>query len=116
MKDDLEGRVRQFRAMSLPGQPMMMHMGTSYLINDLWSKIEELKTLCSEMEAVEIIKTKKAIELIEEYGWIDGGHHKQWVLDQIIRVLVKDYDEWKRGFCDGEDGQETYEWDEGIAP
>jgi hypothetical protein len=57
-----------------------------------------------------------AVQLIKEYGGIDGGHHKQWVLDQVVRVLVSDYAGWVREYCDGKDGPETYEWDEGIAP
>ena len=31
-----------------------------------------------------------AIKLIVEYGWIDGAHHKQWVLDQVLRQLAGD--------------------------
>lgn len=44
-KDDLETRVQQFRTMSLPGQPMGMHMGTSYLVNDLWREVQHLRGL-----------------------------------------------------------------------
>lgn len=45
MKDlnDLNERVRSFRALQLPGQPMMMHMGTAYLVNDLWRAVQELR-------------------------------------------------------------------------
>lgn len=25
---------------------------------------------------------------ISEYGYIDGSHHKQWVLDQVMRILL----------------------------
>lgn len=31
--------------------------------------------------------TKWALYFIERYGQIDGGHHKQWVLDQVARIL-----------------------------
>jgi len=62
------------------------------------------------------IKVMKAIEMIENYGGIDGGHHKQWVLDQVMRILNDDYEGWKKRYEDGEDGPQTYEWDEGIAP
>lgn len=41
--DDLKERVDKFNAMELPGQPMMMHMGTNYLVNDLWREIERLR-------------------------------------------------------------------------
>lgn len=59
----------------------------------------------------------KVLGLIENYGGIDGAHHKQWVIDQVVRVLTGDrYDEWVRGIKDGVDGPDTYHWDEGIAP
>ena len=32
---DIAARVTQFNMMQLPGQPFGMHMGTSYLVNDL---------------------------------------------------------------------------------
>jgi hypothetical protein len=50
-------------------------------------------------------------------GAFDGGHHKQWVIDQMVRILAgADYLKWVAEHCDGEDGPDTYEWDEGIAP
>ncbi len=30
----------------------------------------------------------KAMGLIEDYGGIDDGHHRQWVLDQVVRALL----------------------------
>jgi hypothetical protein len=60
---------------------------------------------------------KAALEVIERYGGIDGGHHKQWVIDQVARHLLGDqYTQWVVDMKDGEDGPNTYEWDEGIAP
>ena len=52
------------------------------------------------------LKIQKAIELILEYGPYDGAHHKMWVLDQVLRVLLE------------EDYRKTVgvDWDEGIAP
>jgi hypothetical protein len=41
--DDLKKRVGQFNSMSLPGQPIGVHMGTMYLVNDLWREIERLR-------------------------------------------------------------------------
>jgi hypothetical protein len=41
--DDLEKRVKQFNTLSLPGQSMSMHMGTLYLVNDLWREVERLR-------------------------------------------------------------------------
>jgi hypothetical protein len=62
-------------------------------------------------------KIERAINLIVQYGGIDGGHHKNWVLDQVMRTLAGDkYNEIVKEACDGEDGPNTYEWDCGIAP
>ena len=52
-------------------------------------------------------------------GNVDGAHHKDWIIDQLLRILVgseEDYEKWVKDFCDGEDGPETYAWDEGVAP
>ena len=83
-----------------------------------------------------------AMYFIEAYGQIDGGHHKQWVLDQVARILKgtnvivkkanwvggisewrvnlddpsEEYLQWVVEMKDGEDGEDTYEYDEGIAP
>ena len=62
-------------------------------------------------------RISKAKTLIEYYGGIDGGHHKQWVIDQVMReLLADDYDDWVKDMCDGDEGENTYDWDEGIAP
>jgi hypothetical protein len=52
------------------------------------------------------------LTLIEEYGDIDGSHHKQWVLDQILRLVTSDYDQWVEDYERGDE----YKWDTGIAP
>lgn len=41
--DDLQNRVEKFQALELPGQPMGMHMGTLYLVNDLWLEVQRLR-------------------------------------------------------------------------
>ena len=64
-------------------------------------------------------KEKKALNLIEEDGGIDGAHHKQWLLDQLVRALTDEpdgYTEWVTAYEAGEDGPDTYYWDSGIAP
>jgi hypothetical protein len=38
--NDLRDRVEKFSLLQLPGQPMGMHMGTSYLVNDLWRELQ----------------------------------------------------------------------------
>jgi len=62
-------------------------------------------------------KELKVLELIFEFGGIDGGHHKQWLLDSIVRELAGDsYEQWVAKWNNGEDGPDTYSWDKGIAP
>lgn len=52
------------------------------------------------------------LNLIRDFGGIDGEHHKQWLLDQIVRVLtVDEYHEWLALYRQG-----GSEWDAGIAP
>lgn len=51
------------------------------------------------------------MRLIEDYGSIDGGHHKAWVIDQIARALMDErYDKWVAQM-------EAYgDYDPGIPP
>ena len=86
--------------------------------------------------------TEAALIYISMYGGIDGGHHKQWVLDQVARILLgtpvnvtlakwenghqeerfhvggpsAEYTAWVAQMKAGEDGPNTYDYDEGIAP
>ncbi len=58
-----------------------------------------------------------ALEIITQYGGIGGGHHKQWVLDQVVRILTgDDYENWVAEYATDEGGVHMYEWDVGIAP
>jgi len=51
----------------------------------------------------------EALDYASRYGTIDGAHHKTWVIDQMVRVLV--------GWRDYEDWVAKHEgWQEGIAP
>lgn len=51
---------------------------------------------------------------IIEHGGIDGAHHKQWVLDQVLRRLMGEmaYGVWYASI-DPESGED---WDQGVAP
>jgi len=82
---------------------------------------------------------------IERYSGIDGSHHKDWLIDQIARIVKgtkiilkvnswdnghikhkeerfsledppEEYWEWVVEMKDGEDGPDTYDYDFGIAP
>jgi len=62
-------------------------------------------------------RIRVALELAVRYGGIDGDHHKAWVIDQMVRVLAGD--EYTQLVIDakaGDDGPNTYGWNEGIAP
>lgn len=64
------------------------------------------------------LRVKKALDCIVSYGDFDGGHHKQWVLDQVVRILVGGskpaYKHWLEAYGLDEDGDP--EWDRGCAP
>lgn len=58
-----------------------------------------------------------ALAVIGQYSSIDGNHHKAWVLDQAARYLTRDrYAAWVAEQCAGEDGPDTFTWDEGTEP
>lgn len=59
----------------------------------------------------------EAVDLAFNGLCCDGGHHKQWYLDQIARILLgNQYEQTKKDAKSGEDGPLTYDWEEGIAP
>jgi hypothetical protein len=59
-------------------------------------------------------KEKQVVELIERYGMIDGAHHKQWLLDKILKTILEEkYQTW----LDSYNSEPDYDpWDPGIAP
>jgi len=62
-------------------------------------------------------RIENALMLAFKYSQIDGSHHKEWVIDQMVRELSGDqYNKFVADHNDGEDGPETYAWSEGIAP
>ena len=54
-----------------------------------------------------------ASRVIVEYVMTDGAHHKQWVLDQVLRELWGSTYGTSRALLLEADGNE---WDEGLAP
>jgi hypothetical protein len=82
-----------------------------------------------------------ALLFIERYGGYDGSHHKDWVLDQIARILKgseikvteanwsngesefrydvgesEEYKNWVIEMTTDEDGEIIYDYETGIAP
>lgn len=63
------------------------------------------------------IKIQKALDIAFQYGQIDGSHHKMWIIDQMVRVLTGElYNSWVQEYKEDSNGEEVYEWDEGINP
>lgn len=91
--------------------------------SDLAEESEDNQKLANDIETVlSMLKEKdkkieKVLELIFQYGQIDGAHHKLWVIDQIVRILTGDkYKEWVEKYTYDEETGEYYTWDKGIAP
>ena len=64
-------------------------------------------------------KIQKAIDIAVECGGVDGEHHKNWTIDQMVRVLAGD--DYERvvalALTPPDDGQEyDMVWYVGIAP
>lgn len=86
----------------------------------------EIRTLRAKLvlrqEAVDLAqeRRKKVQELVTQYGMIDGAHHKQWVIDQVMRTLLgaELYKSWVKdmNIMRDVDGELYDPWDEGIAP
>lgn len=63
------------------------------------------------------VAIKKALQIAKKFASNDGAHHKDWVIDQMVRVLTgSEYANFVAEVRSGQDGPETYEWKEGVAP
>ncbi|KEZ78361.1 hypothetical protein [Salinisphaera hydrothermalis] len=49
--DEIQERAGKFRCIELPGQPIMMHMGTSYLVGDLDKAVSKLRARVADLKA-----------------------------------------------------------------
>lgn len=59
----------------------------------------------------------QALQFAIRYGGTDGAHHKDWVIDQMVRALSGDkYDKLVADAMNGADGPNTYSWSIGIPP
>jgi len=57
---------------------------------------------------------RELLDFITKWGEFDGGHHKQWVLDQLLRMILKEEYEEYISYFNRDDNYDA--WDEGIAP
>ena len=60
MTYDLKDRVEKFLCLELPGQPMGMHMGTFYLVQDLWKEVKERRADVARLQ--DIVQGREAID------------------------------------------------------
>lgn len=60
-------------------------------------------------------RPKQVARMVTRFGGIDGNHHKQWLIDQMLRVTLgnKEYQKWLEEM---NSDTEYDPWDHGIAP
>lgn len=60
-------------------------------------------------------RIRNAAEIATRFGMIDGAHHKQWVIDQMLRAMLgeAEYVAWVKEM--NADPEYT-PWDTGISP
>jgi hypothetical protein len=60
-------------------------------------------------------RAKQAAAIATRFGGIDGSHHKQWVIDQMLRAGLgeRGYKEWVTEMNSDPDYDP---WDEGTPP
>lgn len=59
-----------------------------------------------------------ASALVKEHGMTGGEHHKQWVIDQLLQIILGEleYAAWFRRYDYEAMQSGTKRWDYGIAP
>jgi hypothetical protein len=98
-----------------------LRLSASHVVDDFDKGLAEITgkecaALLAKIEAADE-RISAAIEKAVRFGGIDGDHHKAWVIDQMVRELAgPDYERIVTEAKAGEDGPDTYEWNEGIAP
>lgn len=43
-------------------------------------------------------RIKKAVEIANNYAYIDGAHHKNWVINEMISALLTDQQRTEKGW------------------
>ena len=59
----------------------------------------------------DFVKGKSLKQVIVAALETDGGHHKQWYLEQLLEMLGFDKEAVRR-----EEEKQDYSWEDGIAP
>jgi hypothetical protein len=62
-------------------------------------------------------RINKALHLLYEHGQAAGEEHKQWLIDQVVRVLTgDDYPFWVKQYENPEGDEIMASWETGVAP
>lgn len=102
---------------------------------------ELIETVVTDLEMTEFENYDEkewAVEWMSRYGQIDGGHHRLWVIDQVMRILsgtpvIVKLAKWENGkteyrlslgepsvmykaFVQDYEAGGEYEWKTGVAP
>jgi len=59
------------------------------------------------------VRIDKALDIAWQSPHTDGAHHKQWLIDQMVKALIGDdltYQMWTSFY------NQAGEWDHGITP
>jgi len=70
---DLNERMQQFNRRELPGQPRGMHMGTAYLINDLWTEVQRLQAALDAANAERDAARNQMLDMAGEYNAMEAA-------------------------------------------
>lgn len=68
------------------------------------------------------VRISKACNLVWDYGYVEGEHHKQWLIDRMLRELMThdEYRQWVKNYNEPEEDENgdeiALEWSEGTAP
>lgn len=67
--------------------------------------------LLKDAKEYDLTPIEKAKELAIDGLMTDGGWHKQWYLEEIIKALGYDLNEIRK-----QEQENGYDWDDGIVP
>lgn len=85
--------------------------------NDGLSYTQALESAVVNLSSAKEKQQNEVIGIAVRFGGFEQAHHKSWVIDQMVRSLSgNDYERVVKEARSGEDGENSYSWDEGIAP
>ena len=86
MSEELKERVIKFRCWELPDQPLSMHMGTSYLVNDLAREIEAQAARIAELRAALKLALRRIVVREKYAAMYRCGKASEKVFDELEKT------------------------------